>query len=148
MRKSIKHFRLVIVIIAILSITNFYGQSNEYPPIQNFFDKIKERKMEGEEPMKISQKITGNTFTFITDWYNIIDKDYYENIDWEDFSHVQYSDSGEKYIKCNFTFYANLKLTTGTDEKSVSETDYFKCYILTSDKAKMVEIIEKWQNSK
>jgi hypothetical protein len=142
MKKLITLFALIGISFATISFINYGKQTDKFPQIQKYLESIKEMEMEGEKPMKISQKLNAKTFTYITNWYDVVSKDYYENIPWKYFNNVDYRKVDDKYTKCEFKFSSNMKLTTNN---SIEETDYFTCYIFTKDKEKVEEIVEEFE---
>lgn len=123
MNKAITICLFFVIAITLTSLTKNHEQLDEFPPIQKFLDKIKQQELEGEDPMKISQKLEGNTFTYITDWYDIVSKDFYENIDWNQFSRVREETMTDNIIKCEFYFYRNMQLSSynNSNEKTLDE---------------------------
>jgi hypothetical protein len=143
MKKRITLFALILISFATISFINHDKQTDKFPQIQKYLESIKEMEMKGEKPMKISQKLNAKTFTYITNWYDVVSKDYYENISWKYFDYVDYTKVDDKYTKCDFKFSSNMKLTTND---STEKTDYFTCYIFTKDKKKVEKIMEEFEN--
>ncbi len=144
MKITITLFTLIGIAFITSSFINYGKQIDKFPQIQKYLECIKEMKMDGEKPMKISQKLNAKTFTYITNWYDVVSKDYYENIPWKDFNSVDYTIVDDKYTKCDFKFSSNMKLTTNN---STEVTDYFTCYIFTKDKEKVEKIVEDFEEN-
>ena len=154
MKKRITLIALIGISFATISFINYGKQTDKFPQIQKYLESVKKINMDGEI-MQISQKLKGKIFTCNTIW-DIGDKKnfYYENMNWESFSSLEFKELKEnnKYTICIFYFGDKMKLTTthsfeSTPTNSTENINYFTCYIFTKDKKEVEKIMEEFEKN-
>lgn len=137
-----------IIGITFISITNIYSQkSAEFPQIQKYLDKINKIDMGYEELVKLSQKLSGKTFTSIETYDGEVYKEYYENIKWEDFQYAEYIEHYEDskiYTRCDFIFKTNFTKTT---ENSSDKYNILSCFIFKKDILAVKQAVEEFEEN-
>jgi hypothetical protein len=156
-----KAFLFCVLITTILITSGFvhnsyFNQSDDFPPIQKFLDKVKGEKFVTsgvyDKDKMVSQIITKNTFTEITQ-KNKINKTIFSNINWQSFYNVNFYSVREtkKIIKCRFEFRDYITFTGYNDKDEVlysGKEKIFDCYLYAKDEKDVLKIIEDWEKSR
>lgn len=154
MKKTIKLSLIFLLVIISASFTfkEDSGQSTNFPPIQNYLEKMNGKNVTNGsgKVICVSQIVTENSYTLTTKvgtfWK-------YEStgINWKSYKRMYYTNlKNEKYQKVHMEFNDEFEETIFNDDetKMKSPKTHLTFYILYKDKEAFYKIMEDWKNEK
>lgn len=102
-----------------------------------------------DNPTKVTQKISVNSFISTLDTKHIKWKEVYSNIDWSNLEKYKYK-VYEDFVVIEFFFYDLIKYqySDNESEKKNEEVSSFSCKIWPKDEVEVLEILEEWYDKR
>jgi hypothetical protein len=102
-----------------------------------------------EDPTKVNQKISINSFISTLNSKDFKWKEVYSNIDWSALEKYKYKEY-EDFVVIEFFFYDDISYEKIDSEfgKENEKVDSFECKIWPKDKTEVLEILKDWYDKR
>jgi hypothetical protein len=102
-----------------------------------------------EDPTKVTQKISINSFISTLNSKDFKWKEVYSNIDWSALEKYKYKEY-EDFVVIEFFFYDDISYEKIDSEfgKENEKVDSFECKIWPKDKTEVLEILKDWYDKR
>lgn len=154
MKKLLNPLALVLLIIITSSFVSYnYNQSDGFPPIQKYLDRVSRINDSGES-YNFIQKIGKKTFKLDAKSNSLKETRVYKNIDWDFLRFETRAFPNDKNtVECEVFFYNKVDFNgvedygEGDIEKTNEKVSSIKFLILKIDEVEFSKVMKDWKES-